>query len=634
MPITLKANGGIVFDRTGSAGSYPLTTVGADFSPYRNRISNGNMVLSQRNVTNVTTHPSGTTDNTTKHYAADRFRVYSYFVSGSNVLNYRRTYEPTSVTPENHDSYIRITTVTNTVVASGDYSGIMTGIEGFDFYDSFFGSPYGVPFVLSFWARASIAGNYCVSFRNLAFNRAYVTHYTLAANTWTKVYVPLPPCGDSTWNRNTDWSLLIYWTLASGSTFNVPAGSESVWISGNYLGNQYQTNLINQTAGQTFDLTGVCLERAPASALNSYVLRNTSVPTNGITGLTLLQSGDFDDTSFTVSLPFPIRMFGLTTSTLIVGTNGLLGVDATGNYASIPTVLSPASPNRTHVGFFKGDKRLLTLYGGSRTVTQPDGSSLTGYVLRWEGYNFGGSSANKTIVEFTFYGTSETYNDFNFFDVLYTTNANGTTYLELNPGHTNSQASYPYAREIVSSTVGYRCYTKALVDVMGTDIFNAAGVWWTPSTVLYNYSHTTTTLIDDIQYKLGVSTATSKMDSGIDHLRCLRYFEKTADESYVIPATGNASSISSNFGVYYRFKSSCSTTSYIPLQHSSKRTAPTVTLFNLFGVRGQFSLDGGQQGVTGHVFDSSEKSSLTRVDFNVGISHFGYYGTAAIDSDI
>ena len=52
---------------------------------------------------------------------------------------------------------------------------------------------------------------------------------------------------------------------------------------------------------------------------------------------------------------------------------------------------------------------MLTLYGGSKTLTQQDNRSLTVYTLRWEGYNYGGSSTVKTIVEFNFYADTETY---------------------------------------------------------------------------------------------------------------------------------------------------------------------------------------------------------------------------------
>lgn len=641
MSITLTANGGIFFEST---SPYPSTNIGADFSSYRNRISNGNMVLSQRTVSNVTTHPSGTTDNTVKHFAADRFRFYSYFLSASNVTNYQRINEIVApLTPEGHKSCIKIETLTNTVVASTDYCGIMTGIEGSDFYDSFFGGVYGVPFVLSFWAKSTVAGHYCVSFRNYPFNRSYVTHYTLETNTWTKVYIPLPPCGDSTWNRNADWSLLIFWALASGSDFNVPSGSESVWVSGNYLRNQYQTNFINQTAGQSFNLTGVCLERAPASALSSYVLRNTSISVNGTTGLTLLENGNFDDWGFAVSLPFNIKMFGKTSNILYLSSNGYLGVHeaavgsgATG-WGTIPSALDPSTIGLPHVGFFKGDKRLLTLYGGSRTINQQDGSSLSAYVLRWEGYNYGGDPSVKTIVEFTFYQDTETYEGFNYFDVYYTTNSNGTTYLELNPGYNNSGTVYPYAREIVSGTLAYRCYTKAFSAVQGTSVTSSPGAWWNISNLpAYNYSYTTTSLSDAKQYRLGVSSGTSKLDSGIDYLRCLRYFEKTTDESYVIPPTGNGVTLNAGFGVYYRFKTPSTSTSYIPLQYSLKRTAPSITLFSYTdGIRGQVTLDGsGGPNVTGHVFNAADNACMTRVDYNVANSHYGYYCTAAIDSDI
>jgi hypothetical protein len=649
MAITLKANGSILFTEL-SSDRYPFLAVGSDLNPYRNRISNGNMFHSQRTVDTVTTHPG--IESVDKHFAADRFRVYVSDIGDGNGINYRRVHGTTSVTPEGHDDYIRITTLMTTTPATTDIYMINTAIEGFDFYDSHFGSPYGVPFVLSFWVRTSVAGNYCISFRNDNYwvgNRSYVTHYNIAsANTWTKVYIPLPPCGDGDWGLDNAFGLYISWTLACGSSYVVPSGSESTWViaqgypssTSQYYANPHQTNFMGQASGQTFDLTGVCLERAPQSALSAYVLRNTSITSNGTTGLTLIRSGDDDDTFFTISpsslapLPFSIKMFGKTTDTIYVSTNGYLGIDPAGTWGGVVQQLIPTNPSVEHVGFFKGDKRLLTLYGGSRTISQPDGSSLSAYVLRWEGYNYQGNSANRTIVEFTFYADTETYEGFNFFDVLYTTNANGTTYVELNPGTNNSAATaYPYARAINPSTLGYRCYTKAF-----TDVQPLAGVWWNYApTTWYNYSLTSFSLYDDIQYKLGVSSGTSKGDSGIDLQRCLRYFEKTSDETYVIPALGNATAVSGtnlNYGIYSRFKSACSTTSYIPILYSVKRVSPTITLFSIGGSRGYVTLDNGGQAVTGYAFNTTEKSSLTRVDYNTGISHYGYYATAAIDSDL
>ena len=197
--LTLTANGGIIFD---PGNNYPVTSLGSDSSPYRNRVSNGNMVLSQRAVDNITTHPSTSAGASEKHYAADRFAALCYYASASNVINYRRTTGTTLQTPEGHTSYIRITNATNTALGSTDYAGIQTSIEGYDFYDSFFGGVYGVPFVLSFWVRSTVAGNYCVAFRNGTAARAYVTHYNIAsANTWQKVYIPVPPCGDGTWSN-------------------------------------------------------------------------------------------------------------------------------------------------------------------------------------------------------------------------------------------------------------------------------------------------------------------------------------------------------------------------------------------------------------------------------------------------
>jgi len=147
---------------------------------------------------------------------------------------------------------------------------------------------------------------------------------------------------------------------------------------------------------------------------------NAGVPTNGTTGLTNLFTGDSDDTFVQVNLPFNIQFLGSTYNVLFVGTNGYISF-GTGT-GQIPTALVPTTPPFPHLGFFKGDKRLLTLNGGVVT---------TGiYTLRWEGYNFGGNIANRTIVEIRWFENSNQQ------QIRYTTNANGSTWLEISDGTT------------------------------------------------------------------------------------------------------------------------------------------------------------------------------------------------------
>ena len=162
---------------------------------------------------------------------------------------------------------------------------------------------------------------------------------------------------------------------------------------------------------------------------------NASVPTNGTTGLTSLFDGNSDDSFVTVSLPFNIQFLGLTYNQLFAGSNGYITFGA--GSTTRPSAGSGNGPPYPHLGFFKGDKRLLTLHGGVVDAGV--------YTLRWEGYNYGGSSSNRTIVEMRWFQNSNAH------QVRYITNANGATNLELGNGSTTE----PVANVSVSTLQGY-----------------------------------------------------------------------------------------------------------------------------------------------------------------------------------
>lgn len=212
---------------------------------------------------------------------------------------------------------------------------------------------------------------------------------------------------------------------------------ESVELIQNYPSYFLKANEPAYTGSQITSITGLA-----AGGAGGSVTVNAGVPTNGTTGLSLLFSGDSDDSFVTVNLPFNIQFLGTTYNQLFVGTNGYISFG--GGTGQIPgNNTNGNTPGLRHLGFFKGDRRLVTLYGAERT---------TGiYTLRWDGYNFGGSSANRTVVEFRFFANS------NFIQLRYTTNANGSTFVVVGDG-INSTA---VASASVSSLTGYDVITTS-----------------------------------------------------------------------------------------------------------------------------------------------------------------------------
>lgn len=636
MAITLKANGAILFapSHDTAVEQKPRYFLGDVASPHRNKISNGNMTISQRTGTTTFTHPGLGNDNSYRYFVADRFRVYAY-TSGGNISNpityVRNISTSSSETPDGHDSYARITfNNTLTTVGAADYVLIQTGIEGVDITDLHWGSSNAVPACLSFWARVStngIGNVFTISIRNSSSDKTYITPfvpYSGLANVWVKYYIPIPPCGDGTWLTGTgELGIAVTWTLVSGTNFRPSTIYEDMrWSSNNFLGVANTTNSF-KTAGDTFDLTGVCFERAPDMNYCAHVLASSHLP-SAIGNLgTAIASGDFDDQVWSITLPFNVTYFGQTSQTLYFSSNGYLSfLDSSASIFGIGTGPSSSNPS---LGFFRTlnagggggsttDKRLKTLYGGSTTVTMEDGSSESIYHLRAVMYNFTGNSAVETIIEFRIY-QNYTYEGYNVIDVHYIQNNNGDIVLEAipgNPGTSSTNELFAYqVLQTNSSAKMFRVLTKAKTRVNVNSVSGAVA-----SGILYPYWNNTpgvstpggksnfsyaANLTDSSQYNLGVSDEAGTHDMGYEMTRCLRYYEKLWGSSNEDSGTNVNSSPSGNIstgaGIYPYFRSKSSGLSsdylYCPFSYHEKSYAPSFTTYDTnSGARGYLSIDG------------------------------------------
>lgn len=147
-----------------------------------------------------------------------------------------------------------VTTV-DASIAAGEYTFLTQAMEGYVSAPTLFGSSNAKPVTLSFWVKASLAGIYCVSFRNSAATRSYIKEYTLTAATWTKVSMTVPGCTDGTWETYTNPGLIVGWALSSGTTYH---GSPNAWATGNFLATSNQVNL-TATLSNYFSITQVQL---------------------------------------------------------------------------------------------------------------------------------------------------------------------------------------------------------------------------------------------------------------------------------------------------------------------------------------------------------------------------------------
>lgn len=143
-------------------------------------------------------------------------------------------------------------TAADNSIAAGDLCLFRQKIEGYNFL------PIAQrKFTLSFWVKATLAGVYCVAFRNNGSDRSFVAQYTInASNTWEKKSITVeasPSAG--TWNYSSSIGLFVEFILAAGTTYHTTAG---VWQTSDPRATSSQVNGVG-TGATDFRITAVMI---------------------------------------------------------------------------------------------------------------------------------------------------------------------------------------------------------------------------------------------------------------------------------------------------------------------------------------------------------------------------------------
>ena len=255
---------------------------GNAFFPFTNRIINGDFTVNQRNPGVPQTYNINNT--TVGHFPHDRWYAYgtqatkfsASIIADGPVIN--TTYSNSwgnapisSYPPRTFKNCVELKSLASTTLGVSDYFTYSQAIEGRHIMDMDFGS-VGTgngsgstrKFVLSFYAKASAAGNYHIFFRNSANNRIYKTYYQIvSANTWERkaIFVPVDQTG--TWLNSTGVGLRVIFSLGLGS--NYLGGTGETWTAETTLGTTNPpspastVHLVN-TLNATLRLTGIQLE--------------------------------------------------------------------------------------------------------------------------------------------------------------------------------------------------------------------------------------------------------------------------------------------------------------------------------------------------------------------------------------
>jgi len=213
----------------------------------RSRIVNGAMQISQEN--------GNTTSTVSAFYGADQW--LATFATTGTVSTGRAQ----AVTPNgSRNRYQVYVSAADASLAAGEYLFLQTNIEGIRLADFQWGSAAAKQAILRFGWK-SPAGTYSISINNGSANRSYIANFTISAgqaNTDTTQTFIIPGDVTGTWPSDTSRGMIIYFTMATGTTLQGVAG----WQAGNLIGTASNTNGL-ATLGNTFELYDVGLYLDP-----------------------------------------------------------------------------------------------------------------------------------------------------------------------------------------------------------------------------------------------------------------------------------------------------------------------------------------------------------------------------------
>jgi len=234
---------GVVKAQVTSGGLQDASGVAITAQSGKNLIINGDMRIDQRNA-------GASITPTNAQYHIDRWRAYL-----SQASKY--TVQQSTTAPSDFNYSLLATSSSAYTVGASDYFLLAQPIEGLNVAHLNWGTANAKTVTLSFWVRSSLTGTFGGAVGNAAGNRSYPYSYTIsAANTWEKKTITITGDTTGTWVTTNASSIIIYWSLGSGSSSSGTAGS---WSANYYDSVTGATSLVG-TSGATLYITGVQLE--------------------------------------------------------------------------------------------------------------------------------------------------------------------------------------------------------------------------------------------------------------------------------------------------------------------------------------------------------------------------------------
>ena len=221
----------------------------------RNILINGKFNIDQRH--NFTSH----TITAGSDFFADRWGFYS---NSAAVAQYGATSQVVDDGPDGFDKSMKWTTTSVTGAGIPATSEVIyrQPIEGYNIAHVNYGSANAKDLILSFYVKASIAGNYGLQcqFEDTTSTQNYIQRsYTVSAtNTWERVTVTIPANTTKVMKEKTTGAgLRVNWDFGEGATYSTAVSN--TWGTSYTNGLQGGVKLAENN-GATWQITGAQLE--------------------------------------------------------------------------------------------------------------------------------------------------------------------------------------------------------------------------------------------------------------------------------------------------------------------------------------------------------------------------------------
>jgi hypothetical protein len=249
---TATADGGVAIDVDGhvTVDGQQLPTAGPLSN--RNLIINGAMQVAQRSTSETGLTSGG-------YHTIDRFRI-SQVSNGAGTFNLDQSTDVPANQGFANSFKVECTTPSGNPYPDADAVFLDQRIEAQNLQHLKYGTANAEDVTVSFWAKASEGGAYCLSIHQDDPNKSYVKEYTLEAGVWKYVSLTFPGNTADVITNDNGVGFIVAWGLAAGADNQMSADT---WATPPNSGGNVTTANQNQlfdTAGAEFYLTGVQLE--------------------------------------------------------------------------------------------------------------------------------------------------------------------------------------------------------------------------------------------------------------------------------------------------------------------------------------------------------------------------------------